>query len=289
MIPKEVLQNTISAMSIFDKNVNEESEMLNTIILNIPHSSSAIKDVSKFSSEENLNIDIEHLTDFATDRIFGEIPYIKDSNKQIATFSRCECDVERFANDVEEPMHSIGKGFYYTRNIYDAPYRNGDNFLDKLRIHKEYYLKYHNEISTMVSAILKEGISSAKIIDCHSFLDFNLPIDVDKNLNRPDICLGTDEYHTPAYMIEYFKNSFEALGYSIKINSPFSGTFVPAEYYKKDKRVESIMIEINKKLYMDIEHQCNDGINSIVSQSINEEKLSVLQKNINKIFAFEIS
>jgi N-formylglutamate deformylase len=34
-------------------------------------------------------------------------------------------------------------------------------------------------------------------------------------------------------------------------NVPFSGTFVPAPYYQKDKRVVSIMIEVNRASYMD--------------------------------------
>jgi N-formylglutamate deformylase len=38
---------------------------------------------------------------------------------------------------------------------------------------------------------------------------------------------------------------------SIAINKPFAGTLIPMKFYKQDKRVESIMIEINRKLYMD--------------------------------------
>ncbi len=36
-----------------------------------------------------------------------------------------------------------------------------------------------------------------------------------------------------------------------KRNDPFAGTFVPSKFYRKDKRVQSIMVEINRALYMD--------------------------------------
>ena len=38
----------------------------------------------------------------------------------------------------------------------------------------------------------------------------------------------------------------------MKVDSPFAGTIVPMKYYKKDKRVYSVMIEINRKTYMDM-------------------------------------
>ena len=42
---------------------------------------------------------------------------------------------------------------------------------------------------------------------------------------------------------------FEAFGYRVAIDSPFSGTIVPLKHYHKDKRVESVMIEVNRSLY----------------------------------------
>ena len=35
------------------------------------------------------------------------------------------------------------------------------------------------------------------------------------------------------------------------INKPYEGTLVPMAFYKKDRQVESIMIEVNRSLYMD--------------------------------------
>jgi N-formylglutamate deformylase len=62
--------------------------------------------------------------------------------------------------------------------------------------------------------------------------------------------LGVDRFHTPKWLIEQIKNRFEQHGLSVGINSPYSGTIVPTQFFQKDSRVCSIMIEINRKLYM---------------------------------------
>ena len=74
--------------------------------------------------------------------------------------------------------------------------------------------------------------------------------DPDQQPDRPDICIGTDEFHTPKELVACSTNYFIGLGYSVSMNSPYSGSIVPMRYYRKDKRVSSIMIEINRKLYL---------------------------------------
>ena len=85
------------------------------------------------------------------------------------------------------------------------------------------------------------------IIDCHSFPAQSLPYESDTN--RPDICIGTDSYHTSAELKNCLLKVFEAFGYRVAIDSPFSGTIVPLTHYHKDQRVESVMIEVNRSLY----------------------------------------
>jgi N-formylglutamate amidohydrolase len=42
------------------------------------------------------------------------------------------------------------------------------------------------------------------------------------------------------------------MGYSVEENRPYEGALVPMEFYeKKDHRVTSIMVEVNRSLYMD--------------------------------------
>jgi N-formylglutamate amidohydrolase len=43
----------------------------------------------------------------------------------------------------------------------------------------------------------------------------------------------------------------QEMGYRVNINRPYAGTMVPMAFYQKDRRVASIMIEVNRNLYMD--------------------------------------
>ena len=41
------------------------------------------------------------------------------------------------------------------------------------------------------------------------------------------------------------------MGYTLGINKPYNGSVVPKAFYRKDSRVMSIMVEVNRNLYMD--------------------------------------
>ncbi len=40
------------------------------------------------------------------------------------------------------------------------------------------------------------------------------------------------------------------LDWSVGINRPYAGTLVPTTFYGKDQRVLSVMIEVNRRLYL---------------------------------------
>ena len=56
--------------------------------------------------------------------------------------------------------------------------------------------------------------------------------------------MGVHNYHTPEFLIDYFKSRFEKLKYSVAINEPFAGAIVPLLCYGKEKSVGSLMLEI---------------------------------------------
>lgn len=91
------------------------------------------------------------------------------------------------------------------------------------------------------------------IIDCHSFPKYPLPYELSQAKERAEICIGTDEFHTPSFLKDGMEKAFKYYNYSVAINKPFSGAIVPMDYYQKDKRVQSIMIEIRRDLYMNEE------------------------------------
>jgi N-formylglutamate amidohydrolase len=52
-------------------------------------------------------------------------------------------------------------------------------------------------------------------------------------------------------LVQATARRIQAMGYRVGINRPYAGTMVLMAFYGKDHRVASIMIEVNRGLYMD--------------------------------------
>jgi N-formylglutamate amidohydrolase len=94
-------------------------------------------------------------------------------------------------------------------------------------------------------------VGRALIVDCHSFPSRPLPCDENRDENRPDFCIGTDAFHTPPGLLQAVESAVRGNGYTIGVNLPYSGTLVPSAYHRKNPNVWSVMVEVNRNLYMD--------------------------------------
>lgn len=226
---------------------------LNQCIFHIPHSSPIIPDNSFFVNDQIMQDEMNLLTDWATEKIYD----VPGGANVTAHFNRVFCDVERLP-DKDESMYLKGMGIYYTLTDDGALLRT-ENENHKKRIIENFYIPHHQKLTDAVGNKLKSGEITI-IFDCHSFSSVPLRRELQQELNRPDICLGTDEYHTPSWLIDTLTSHFENHGFTVALNKPYVGTIVPLSYYRKEKRVLSIMIEINKKLYMNEKtFQVNEG------------------------------
>lgn len=215
------------------------------LVLHIPHSSTEIPLLDGYVSSHNeIQQEIIKLTDWYTDDLFdSQVDY-----KIVAPFSRIFCDVERFADDELEMMSKVGMGVLYEKLDSDELLRKVSPELRE-KIITNYYWKHHNSLTTIVEEHLNVN-GECLIVDCHSFPSTPLQKAINQNSNRPDFNIGTDAFHTPKKYIEASKTYFENLGYSLGVDWPYSGSIVPMKYYQKEKRVNSIMLEINRKLYL---------------------------------------
>ena len=89
------------------------------------------------------------------------------------------------------------------------------------------------------------------ILDGHSFPSRPLPFELDRSPDRPDVCPGTDAFHTPEQLVGTVESYFRRHGLSTARNRPYGGAYVPSGFQEKDRRVASLLIEINRGLYMD--------------------------------------
>lgn len=78
-----------------------------------------------------------------------------------------------------------------------------------------------------------------------------LPYESNQIQPRPDICIGTDAFHTPPPVRDTAVSTTRDLGWSVAVDRPFAGAIVPLSHYRRDSRVASVMVEVNRQLYMD--------------------------------------
>ena len=219
-----------------------------SIILHIPHASKHIPDkyLKYFTlSKKDLQFELLKMTDHFTDELFN---VLGDNIHQIKfPISRLLVDVERFETDELEPMFKVGMGCIYEKTHDGHSLKNVEHIKDEL-INK-FYKTHHENFTKIVDAKLKEN-NKVLIIDCHSFPKHPLPYELNQDIDRPEICIGTDNFHTSEKLKESFGQLFEDLNFTVKYNEPFKGSIVPLKFYNKEIRVQSIMIEVRRDLYM---------------------------------------
>jgi N-formylglutamate amidohydrolase len=227
--------------------------MPSRILLHIPHSSTHIPDdlLGSFSAgPDTIRRNSVALVDYAVDQLFDSP---RQQNRLIFPVSRLICDVERFRNDADEIMASRGMGAVYTHGAYGEvlrPYRE-DLRADILA---RYYDPHHRRLLSMTSAaIAANGL--CVIVDAHSFPSVPLPTELDPSTDRPDFCIGTDTGHTPPELSALIRDYMQSLGFSVNENKPYQGTMVPLPMLGTPAPVRSIMIEVNRRLYMDEQNQ----------------------------------
>jgi len=248
------------------------------MVLNIPHSSKHIPDDLRqqfILSEDEISAELNRMTDSFTDELF----VCRNATRIIFPVSRLVIDPERFLDDDKEPMSAVGMGVVYTRTSHGIDLRSKLTDADKQQLVDRYYIQHHNRLTQAVKAEL-EIDQQCLIIDCHSFPSLPLPYETDKSPVRPAICLGTDDFHTPSWLREMVQSAFTLWGFKTELNFPFSGTIVPMAYYRNDANVASIMIEVNRHLYMNE----NTGVKSQFFEEV-QNKISTILNMLNEMFA----
>ena len=217
------------------------------VVVHVPHASRVIPDEYRRTillSEKSVYSEMRRMTDHFCDELYGapEFPV-----RIVAPVSRLVCDMERFRDDKKEPRAKWGQGLMYTRTYFGRRLRRYDATLRE-KILREFYDPHHQSLTDAVESALKR-YGKCLIIDGHSF-NSRMIVRPDNLISLPDFDVGTDGYHTPPGLRDALLERIKALGYRPKVNSPFGGAITPMKIYRKDKRVFSVMLETNRKLYM---------------------------------------
>ncbi|MGB5445285.1 MAG: N-formylglutamate amidohydrolase [Psychromonas sp.] len=195
------------------------------MILNIPHCGTETID-------RNINpFDIIRGTDWFTDELFSH----RNTDRVVQKHSRFIVDCERLPDDIE-PLLKDGYGICYTKDFdgNDIEVPNKDEMI-------KIYNDHHQELNFQTRKILPY-IPVVFVVDCHSWGDAQLKSDI-------DFCLGFNADFNNFELLENLKNHLESNCYKVGINNPYSNAIVPNQFYGNEN-VKSIMIEVNKRLYL---------------------------------------
>ncbi|MEU9626822.1 N-formylglutamate amidohydrolase [Streptomyces luteogriseus] len=217
------------------------------VILHVPHAAREIPRAVRAGivlGDAELARELDHITDAHTDRIAdvaagraGVTPW-----RFVNRLSRLVVDPERFPDEREE-MLAVGMGAVYTRTTHGAALRSGD--ADAGPLVERYFLPYARAMTEAVADRLAVT-GRAVIIDVHSYPSRRLPYELHGEGPRPAVCLGTDSFHTSP---ELAAAAREAFG-ETELDTPFSGAYIPLEFYGKRAEVSALMVEIRRDTYM---------------------------------------
>lgn len=250
------------------------------VVLHIPHNSTEVPPTIRGQfvlTDEDLHRELIKMTDHWTYYLFaGPAP---DCAVVVAPVSRLVVDVERFNDDALEVMATVGMGAVYQRTSNGVRLRRELMPSERASLIQEYYRTHHDKLTQSVDANLLAH-TRCLIIDAHSFPSVALPYEMGQNLGRPQICIGADEVHTPRFVISTFVESFLGAGFTVAVNRPFSGAIVPQKHYRANPKVLSVMIEVNRGLYLDEStgelREDSDGVIKLIRTSCQSAAKQVL-------------
>ena len=230
------------------------------VLANVPHSASFIPEHVRgqfLLSDKELQEENRKLVDWFTDDLYS--PIVEAGGTLLRHMvSRFVVDPERFEDDNQECMAERGMGVIYTHGTAGQRIRREITLQEREALLQEFYRPYHQALTKYVARIV-ESFGRCVLIDCHSYPEKVLPYELYGDSSRPDVVLGDDSTHTPAWVRDEVQRLVTQAGYSFGLNRPFAGTIVPLPMYG-DTRVVSFMLEINRATYMDEERTArNEG------------------------------
>ncbi|CUH46428.1 N-formylglutamate amidohydrolase [Ruegeria atlantica] len=204
------------------------------LIIHVPHASLAIPTEVKSQyllRDEQLFAEAAESADLWTDELaaaaFPAATIIE------AKVSRIVLDVERYADDALEVMASVGRGMIYTHTHDGQRMRKDLSPETRLDLKKQFYDPHWDALRT--------AAKSGYLIDFHSYPLSAWAVEADRDAPRPEIDLGFSDGVTSEAWLASLKIHFEAFGYEVGLNTPYSGVIdVGAQ--------DAVMLEIRRDL-----------------------------------------
>jgi len=219
------------------------------LLVHLPHDATAIPPDERgdfLLPAEALQAESLRLTDAHTAALYAEGLAPDDFIR--AEVSRLVVDVERFADDAQEPCAKVGMGATYVRTADGRPLR-ALTPERRAQLMARHYWPHHRALDAAAAARLAR-FGRCLILDAHSYPTGPLPTQLASGPS-PEIGVGTQPGHTPPALRDLVVGFFGERGYEVGVDVPFSGSMVPNSCFGREPRLWSVMIEVRRDLYMD--------------------------------------
>lgn len=226
-----------------------------SVLLHVPHASTYIPDDVRRGiqlSDQELAAELDAITDADTDvvaegvaRRAGVRPWIF-----VNRASRLVVDPERFPDEQEE-MNSVGMGAVYEKTTQLETLRTPTDE-ERRQLIARFYEPYSEALAALVRQRL-DAVGRVTIVDVHSYPVYALPYELHGDGGRPEVCIGTDEFHTSPELTAAATEAMRIAAPTgdVDLNSPFAGCYVPLEQHGKNPRVQAVMLEMRRDVVHD--------------------------------------
>lgn len=198
------------------------------------------------------------------DQIWGDTPKL-GGTMLYASFpsfwidaNRNELDIDQDLLDGEWPVplnptvSKLGLGLLKSKSRYGEPVHERRLTVAELADRLDrFHRPYHAELKEIL-ARHKSAYRVVYHLSCHCMSAVGAPTHPDPGQDRADFCIGNVNGKTcsPA-ALDFMRTLIEGLGYSCSVNFPYAGGELNLRHGDPASGVESIFVEINKKLFID--------------------------------------
>jgi N-formylglutamate deformylase len=184
--------------------------------------------------------------------------------------NRHELDIDPSLIDGEWPVpvqfvSKSGLGLLKTVSRYGEPLQERKLTVAEVEARLDRYFRpYHRELASIMDRMLTAHGFYYQL-SCHCMSAVGAPTHADAGKERMDFCLGNLRGASSSEdFIEFVADAIRQQGFTCSVNTPYTGGELNRRYGKADGKQESIMVEINKRTFMDVKSfRKNEGFEAI--------------------------
>ncbi len=216
------------------------------VLLHVPHAGTDIPSWARphlVLDDDALAAELTALTDHRTDTLAVAAADRARTRPWtvVNRVSRFVVDVERFPDEREE-MARVGMGAVYTHGTRGQRLRTEDPD-HRAALLAAFFVPWAEAVESLVAQRIAAA-GRAVLLDVHSYPRDRLSCELNAGA-RPPVCLGTDRFHTPGWLLDAAAAAFG----EVERDTPFAGAYVPLSRYGTDLRVQALMIEIRRDVH----------------------------------------